>query len=756
MKLRILPALLLALSALAFAHDPPDGGPGARNKDGSVVTGVLTAVFDPALGLAGVPIPNNLFYLGTRDLTLNAPTTGLSSTAAVLVAQINSLDGFSTIERWTTTFVNDDRAPGAIDPASVVPGQSVRVFQVTTQQFVAVTGIVRELTPGVDYVAVASGNAVAVVPLKPLPEYSSFMAVLTNDIKDSAGNNATPDRTYFLAKRRTPWVDANGHSTYELLPDATAQSLEPLRQITMSMELTAAAAGINPDNIILAWTVQTQSISPTLGLLRSVVAPAPVIMGPVAGNTGQLGLGLPGIANFQVGVITLPYYSGIPSAQNPVAPLTNFWTAEPGAYVPPFDQFGLDPTSTNITLANPFPVVTGMQTVPVLVTVPNANSGMTKPSGGWPVVIFGHGLGGNRMLLLPIADALAAAGFVGIAIDFPLHGVVPQDPLFAPFYIENTPFGAIANERTFDVDYLNNQTGAPGPDGVVDSSGAHALNFQEFRASRDNVRQGIIDLSVLANSLGGIDLDGGGPDLNPAGIGYAGISWGGINGTGFTAIEPLVNKVFLSVPAGGLVRAGENSPTFGPRIRAGLAAAGIFPGDPMFELYLTVGQSVADAADPVNWIARTSMAKATLMHEVIGDTVLPNTVPGAPLSGTEALIRTGGLASFSSTQVNPDGLRAAARFVPPATHGSLLSPASSLAATFEMQGQMASFLASGGTLVSVGNPATMVPVTVSADIVMPQPVSGVKDKQRKKSPILGEETRPQVGPRPLDRPLRRQ
>ncbi len=724
MKLRLLLPLLL-VSSVAVAQHIPGGNAGpALNKDGSVVTGVLTARFDPNAGLDGVPVPNNLFYLGTTDLTLNAPTTGLTPTAASLVNQINSLDGFSTIERWTTTFVDDNGNPGSIDPASVVPGQSVRVFQVTSSGFVVVTGIIRELTPGVDFTAVASGNVLAIVPLKPLAEYSSYMAVLTNDINDANGNDATPDQTYFLSQADQPWVDANGNSTYPLLPDTTAQAIEPLRQITATMEGAAASVGINPDDIILSWTVQTQSITPVLGLLRSTVQAAPVIMGPRIGSTADLGLGLPGLADFYQGVITLPYYSGIPSAENPVAPLVDFWTAEPGAYVPPFDQLGLDPTSTNLTFANPFPVVTGMQTVPVIVTVPSARSGLTKPPGGWPVVISGHGLGGNRLNSLLLADTLAAGGFAVVAIDFPLHGVIPQDPLFGAFYIGNTPFGEIANERTFNVDYINNRTGAPGPDGLVDESGVHALNFQEYRTSRDNVRQGIIDLSVVASSLANFDLDGDRQgDLRPFNVGYTGISWGGINGTGFSALEPLVDRANLNVPAGGLVRAGEASPTFGPRIRAGLASVGIFPGDPLFELYLTVGQTVVDSADPINWIANAAMAKPILLQEVIGDTVLPNFVPGAPLSGTEPMIRIAPLESFSTTQVNPDGLRVASRFVPPATHGSLISPASSPAATAEMRGQMISFLGSDGTLVQVSNEDTMVPVMMmpgADDNVEPQ------------------------------------
>lgn len=736
----LLTMLMVATATVTTAQAASNG---AKNKDGSIVTGVLTAVFDPTAGLEGVPIPNNLFYLGTTDLTLNAPTDGLEGAAAALVNQINSNDGFSTTERWTTTFVDDNRNPGAIDPESVVPGESVRVFQVTTQQFVAVTGIIRELTPNVDFTAFASGNVLAVIPLKPLDEYSSYMAVLTNDINDTAGNDATPDQTYFLTKRREPWVDENGQSTYPLIDDATAQALAQLQPLTGSMEAAAASAGINPEDIILSWTVQTQSVSPVLGLLRSTVQASDVTVGPAAGSTADLGIGLPGLANFHLGVISLPYYGGIPREENPVAPLNEFWTAEPGGYIPPFDQLGLDPTSTNITVANPFPVLKGVETVPILVTVPNENSGMTRPAGGWPVVIFGHGLGGNRMFGLLVADALAAAGYVVVSMDFPLHGVTPWDPLFGAFYVGNTPFAPIARERTFDVDYVNNETGAPGPDGIVDASGTHIINLQEFRASRDNLRQGIIDLSVLASSLGNFDLDGDGAgDLRPFNVGYTGISMGGIYGSGFGAIEPLVDRVHLNVPAGGLMRALEASPTFGPRIRAGLAAAGILPGDPLFELYLTVGQSVIDSGDPINWIATAAANKPVLLHEVIGDTVLPNFVQGAPLSGTEPMISSGGLTVFSTTQANPDGVRVASRFVPPATHGSYLSPASSPAATIEMQTQMLSFMASEGTLVQVTDESTMRPVMIPFEVEIAGAQDDLGDDLGTKAP-RGE---PVVGP----------
>jgi hypothetical protein len=654
---------------------------------------VLTAAYDPLNGV--FPFPFNLIFQGTTDGTLNPPVADPTDFGDPLVA-LSALDGFSTTERWVTTFRDFPGARGAIDPASVVPGQSVRVFQVATNQIVVPTGIIRELTPGVDYTAAAiTPFTVAIIPLRPLSELSSFLAVLTNDINDVNGNDATPDQTYFLTQRRTPWVDANGNSTYALIDNA--------------MEAVAAAGGVSSGDIILSWTVQTQSITPVTKLLRSIAQPADTTVGATGFTTGDLGLF--GLADVYAGVITLPYYLGVPSAGNPIAPLTDFWTAEPGAYIPPFDQLGFSPDSTNVTVFNPFPVLTDMQTVPLLMTVPNANTGMSKPGAGWPTIIFGHGLQGNRSQVLAIADTLASLGFAAIAIDAPLHGITPQNASLAPLYVENTPFAPIANERTFDVDYVNNQTGAPGPDGMVDSSGTHIINLASLLTSRDNARQMNVDLSVLAVTVPTIDIDGDGlPDLDGSNVQYLGLSMGAILGTPFVAVEPTLSSAVLSVGMGGIARGLNASQAIGPSIRAGLAAAGIVEGTADFELFFTLVQTVIDSADPINWGAEAALNHPILYHEVIGDMVVPNAVPTAPLSGTEPLMRIMGLTSYSTTQSDPAGLRLAGRFVPPASHGSLLSPASSPAATVEMQGQAGSFFATRGEIVVVINEDTMVPV----------------------------------------------
>ena len=192
--------LLSLFVSSAFAHDESKSNAGpVLNKDGSVVTGVLAPIFDPLN--ANLPFPHNLFFNGTGDLTLNIPFAP-SDPRAPLFRTLNALDGFSTTERWTVSFKDRFGNTGGIDPASVTPGHSVRVFQITTAQIVIPTGIVRELIAGVDFWAqVIAPGVIGIIPLKPLPEYSSFLAVLTNDIKDSTGNDATPDTFYHLFER---------------------------------------------------------------------------------------------------------------------------------------------------------------------------------------------------------------------------------------------------------------------------------------------------------------------------------------------------------------------------------------------------------------------------------------------------------------------------------------------------------------------------------------------------------------------------
>ena len=678
--------------------------PPATNGNGTPATGVITARFDPSAGV--VPLPNNLLLSGTTDLTLNIPVANPANYGDPQVA-LNALDGWSTVSPWSFSF---SAAPKA---GTAVGGSTVRVFEVTlTGPGGGVTGVTRELASPAEFVVAAqqsdtSGRTYAIVPTKPLKQLTSYMAVVTSGVTDASGNDATPDTTYFLAKR-TSALCVNGKSTEPLLPDANACALEPLRLLTNSQLAAAASKGISPDKVVVSWVATTQSTTAVLGQLASKIAQTPVATTRFA-NTGKtlgdLGLGLAPIANIYIGTLDVPYYLGAPSAQAPTAPLTTFWQAAPGAYVAPFNQAGLDPTSRNVTAFNPFPVATKTETIPVLLTLPNAASGKTKPAAGWPVVIFQHGITRNRTDAFAIAQTLASQGFAVIAIDAPLHGITDKT---SPFYIGNSPFAALgAHERTFDVDYSNNDTGAAGPDGKIDASGSYFINLTSLLTSRDNIRQAVADLLVLSRAIPSISLDGSTTAFDGSRIQFVGQSLGGIIGTDFTAVNPAVAAAVLNVPGGGIPGLLNASPTFGPRIRAGLAAAGLQPNTPDFDSFFGAAQQAVDSADPINFAYALANRKV-LLQEVVGtsaatsDQVIPNSVQGAPLSGTEPLIAALGLAPITASAQSATGIRGVVRFTQ-GNHGSLLDPTQAPAVTVEMQTEMASMLVSGGNAVQVTN-----------------------------------------------------
>jgi hypothetical protein len=185
-------------------------------------------------------------------------------------------------------------------------------------------------------------------------------------------------------------------------------------------------------------------------------------------------------------------------------------------------------------------------------------------------------------------------------------------------------------------------------------------------------------------------------------------------------VNPSVQTALLNVPGGGIAKLLDGSPTFGPRIRAGLAGLGLQPGTADYEAFFVAAQTVIDSSDPINWAlpANNTLnnSKRLLLQEVVGggavppDQVIPNSVPGAPLSGTEPLIRILGLSSITQSTQSATGIRGAVRFVT-GSHGSLLDPAAtptaSPAATFEMQGEMASLQVSGGTAVQITDPSVI-------------------------------------------------
>ena len=258
------------------------------------------------------------------------------------------------------------------------------------------------------------------------------------------------------------------------------------------------------------------------------------------------------------------------------------------------------------------------------------------------------------------------------------------------------------------MDYVNNLTGAPGPDGAIDASGATAINLQNVRVIRDGFRQSAVDTAALARTIPTMDLDGDGvPDFDGARIRFIGQSLSSLMGVQFLAIEPTVQIGVLNVTGASQIGILLTSPTFSPRVLAGLAQAGIRPGTEAFNQFVFAAQTTVDPADPINWAeAATTANDAILAQLVLSDQVVPNTTPGFPLGGGEPLVRELGLAPISQTTQGTSGIKGVTRFIA-GDHGSLLSPAASLEVTAEMQGEAASFFASGGRVIQVTIPSVL-------------------------------------------------
>ena len=636
------------------------------------------ALFQPLQGI--LPYPTDLYFAGSTDGTLNIqPANALMPNQAA----INALDGFST------TAVIRARFGGPLDPASFT-AQAVIVLQVTIDNTTkATTGVVKPLAYGVDYttgVGPEAGVGSTILEIRPthplVPSTgltnNGYLVLLTRAIRDATGNAATADTDYANIKAALP--------TCATISD---NSLHGICQLTGAHLQIAQAIGVNPADVVLSFSFSTQSIADSLAVIERTATPQALTVHSTGLTTNNVNPQLSGHATVYVGTLAIPYYL------SRAAPLTGYWQGNPSP---------LDASSRFLTRFNPVPLPTETLQIPVLVSVPNVNSpsGGAKPAGGWPVLIFEHGITRNRTDMLAVADSFADSGFVVIAIDLPLHGITdPTNPFYAaagnPLYAGLSLPASGSIERTFDLDVVNNTTGAPGPDGKIDSSGSSFINLTSLLTTRDNLRESAADLITLARSLPTLTL-GSNPagDIAPTGIHFLGHSLGAIVGTVYLGVEAgsNVSTGTLAMPGGNLPQLLRDSPTFGPPIVAGLAAQGLTQGTTLFEQFFRDAQTVVDSGDPVNYIAAAAVNHPIHLLQVVGSAMSPPDQV-VPNSATQRLIDAAGLTRIAAPAapgpvVNTMGHRAYVNFTR-GSHGSIIDPTAGLDVTTEMQGETITF-----------------------------------------------------------------
>lgn len=713
--MRIVRAAILVLAGLAlggcFSDSNSDGqssigptnptsGNGAPPAPPAPPVSTFKATFQPGAGI--LPYPTDLYFSGTTDGTLNLPVTPFSPA----VNTINALDGFST-----TAYISERFANGSID-GTTLTAANIRVVRLVLDNATKAPlippapggALPVPLAFGADFTAsiaqeAGSNNATLVIkPTRPLeasgglPSNSlrniGYLVILTNGIRSTTGIAAVADNDYATVRNQAIAEIAAGATTPTCTPITNA-TLNGICRLTFAHLRVAAAVGVTPlSSVVLTFAFSTQSTSDSLTALSGSIAAQP-IAAPFAGfTTTTINPMLPGIANVHLGTLRVPYFL------SRTAPLTGSWRAG-GPPPAPFT----DATSRNLTRFNPIPAATEALTIPLIVTVPNgmAPGGGARPPNGWPVVIFQHGITGDRSQVFAIADTLAQANFVVAAIDQPLHGV----PAAAvPLYQQ-------ANERHFNLDLVNNATGATGADGAIDPSGTHFINLSSLITSRDNLRQAAADLITFSRSLPNLELTGDTtPDIDPTRIHFLGHSLGGIVGTTFLGVTSgaQVRTATLAMPGGEIAQLLRDSPRFAPVINAGLAAQGLVPGTTLYNQFFRDAQTAVDSGDPINYAVAAAAARPIHLIQVVGGgAVLPDQV--VPNSATQRLIDRMGLTKVTTTSPTTRGF---VNFIV-GDHGSILSPAANGAATVEMQTETLLFAAGLGAGITITNPAVVQP-----------------------------------------------
>ncbi|GMV39588.1 MAG: hypothetical protein AMXMBFR64_13040 [Myxococcales bacterium] len=366
-------------------------------------------------------------------------------------------------------------------------------------------------------------NLLAVRPVYgfPLAEGGTYALVVMRDLRDAAG--------------ALLGVPAPVREALTGEPDgALGAALEPLRAF-------CDEGGLNPYGVAVATVFTVDRFSDELVAARAVAQtiPAPVAKG--VKQTGAKG----GYALYE------------------------------GTYVGPNFQHGEKPYETDgggfLVDAEGRPLIHHMETIRFALSVPDGPA----PEEGWPVVLFGHGTGGNFKNFLGGAHApatvLAAEGIAVLGIDQPLHG---------------TRWDGNKSQ----LDFLS-------------------FNFLNLDAGRSNFRQSAADFFTLVRLVResvvvpGKAAQGGVPvQFDPERVYYFGHSHGGLAGALLGAVEPNLRGAVLSGAGGGLamtIMLRKDPYDFLSLVGTMLGAT---PQElTTFHPVITLVQTLVDVTDPINY-----------------------------------------------------------------------------------------------------------------------------------------------------------
>ncbi len=661
---------------------------------------------DPSSGQ--VPLPSNFLL----DPANGGKTVVKNPAFGPLAAGIATLDGFSTTAMLimptsgnVDTFTVRNAASGALQ-------QTVALYELTATGAVQVDASTYESEPsaisgtpagvtgcvptaagqcfspiiGLQPGAPALSHGSGAFATRPLKENTTYGVVVTSRVKDSSGNPLSRPTVAKILLFSDPLVTVNGTTVSSNLAgiDAgTAGGLEVMRQQLVPVIAKASAdLGITKDDVAMAYTFRTQTITgvaaltdPTKqsGALQLAAAPYqkdstgadkfPAV--PVCGAPAAA-LGLPACTTETVAQ-AFTRFGVDTNVVNPtnLAAVLEVNIATLNLLDPATGAFRPDPSVCATVAGNCIEFVRATITVPIPTKVTTACPAPTGLTGSncAPLVVYRHGIGDGRGDLLTMADALAAKGMVGVAIDAAKH----NDRSWCSVDAECAPGKtcvadpALANQG--DTVKPGHCGGAPGGfqyqpvlckagsvaascTGYDSTKGGSAVGSGDFLISgnlfrsRDTLRQDIIDQSMLVRviapfapptagthyvfeTLKGIGVATNGtpiaifPGGPTGGIYWLSQSLGSISGTVDTAVNPRFSKVALNVGGGTLIDTFTNG-SYKAKLAPLLASLGITPGTAAYLQFINVAKWIIDPADPINFAK--NLKTAPLPNLLIGGT----------------------------------------------------------------------------------------------------------------------------------------
>ncbi|HVM95977.1 MAG TPA: Ig-like domain-containing protein, partial [Candidatus Acidoferrales bacterium] len=319
-------------------------------------------------------------HLPATYLQINAPRTPefqLAFAYADLAAsQLSELTGFGTFAPLRIRF---DR-PMTVDMGSNPRGVYVLEYNDLAGKPAVVTAT-----------AYDPDNSIEIQPVVPFKPKTTYALILTTDITDGNGNHImpSPDFTKLLAGTDLSPDLAAWRSKLQPVIDFAANNLDINQQALALVDLFTTLPTTD-DLVAIEHRLATGNLVPGM----------PVFDQPLGNlQTGIFPEGSAGYADL-IGAPTSPNVSEVAIGY---FESYDFRTGPKG---------GFDPAKVN------GPTVPGTNKVDFYMTIPKA----PKPPGGYPIVIFGHGLGGSGRDVARIADLGIDLPVVGIAISALQHG----------------------------------------------------------------------------------------------------------------------------------------------------------------------------------------------------------------------------------------------------------------------------------------------------------------------------------------------